>query len=144
MSHREIASGFNWITWLALLCSAVLLFLGTSSTASAAKNPYQGVYIGTIVLTNTSYPGRLFPSSARMTVMPDGHSMFLTTQLPFNSGVLNMVAEGGFNGNLFIGSSRGRFNLLNYVLGINFQIRFVHNEAIILGRPNYVFQKIRS
>jgi hypothetical protein len=113
-------------------------------TASAATNPYQGVYNGTIVLTNSSYPNRLFPCWARMTVMPDGRSMFLTVQLPNNSGVLNIVGEGIFKGNLFEGSSRGRFNFLNYTSGTNFKIRFLHNEATILGTPNYVFHKVGS
>lgn len=128
------------------LLSLGLLFLGTSLTASAATNPYQGVYIGTIIFFNTSYPNRLFPCSARMTVMPDGRSVFLTSQLPMNGGVLNIVAEGGFKGNLFEGSSRGRFNLLNYTLGTNFKIRFLHNEAIMLSNrpPNYIFYKVRS
>jgi hypothetical protein len=158
MLHREFGAtmlpGITWsrrrrlsaISRPLCLLSLGLVFLGTSLTASAATNPYQGVYMGTIILTNSSYPNRLFPCWARMTVMPDGRSMFLTVQLPNNGGVLNIAGEGGFQGNLFEGSSRGRFNFLNYATGSQFKIRFLHNQAVILTNrpPNYVFHKVRS
>ena len=72
--------------------------------------------------------------------MPDGRSIFVSVQLPY-AGVLNEVIEGGFNGNLFVGQSRGRINGFdyvhgfNYILGYYYWIRFVGNQARMTCKP---------
>jgi hypothetical protein len=131
-----------------------LLLPGSSVVASGQKNPYQGVYIGTQRYKNTEGDGTIYNCTTRLTVMPDGRSIFVSAQLPY-SGVLNEVVEGSFKGNLFVGSSRGRLNGLNYSYGYNYWIRFVGNQARMTGRPvnplvpgggpaNWIFYRIRS
>jgi hypothetical protein len=100
-----------------------------STAIFAQDNPFQGVYVGTktVNMANHAFRTEHFPS--RMTVLPDGHSILITTQLP---GVVMTVAIiGTFQDNIFEGSSRGRMNGATYIWATNFKIRFVRNEAII-------------
>jgi hypothetical protein len=62
-----------------------------------------------------------------------GVRFFISAQVP-NSCAINEVVEGNFQGNLFVGSSRGRLNGFNYIYGYNYWIRFVGNQARMIGR----------
>jgi hypothetical protein len=130
------------------------LLPGSFALASGQKNPHQGVYIGTEGRQNfAAGDGITYKCPTRLTVMPDGRSIFVSVQLPY-AGVLNEVIEGSFNGNLFVGQSRGRFNGFNYILGFYYWIRFVGNQARMTCKPinpqfpggdeNVVFYRIRS
>jgi hypothetical protein len=131
-----------------------LLLPGSTVLDSGQKNPYQGVYSGTQRHKNTEGDGTVYNCTTRMTVMPDGHSILISAQVPF-SGVINEVVEGSFNGNLFLGQSRGRLNGFNYIYGYNYSIRFVGNQARMTGKPvnplvpgggpeNWIFYRVRS
>ena len=63
--------------------------------------------------------------------MRDGHSILFTAQLP--NSVATWVMRGNFNGNVFEGFTRGRFNLSNYNWAVRSKIRFLRNEARIEG-----------
>jgi hypothetical protein len=99
------------------------------TTNAGRANPYQGVYAGKILvaLANRGFKTEFCPS--RMTVLPDGHSIVITTQIP--SGVSSGVIRGSFNGNLFEGSEAGRINFQTYNYAANYTIRFLRNEARI-------------
>jgi hypothetical protein len=102
------------------------------SAILAQGNPYQGIYAGKMKIVVVELKRNdFFP--ARLTVMPDGHSILLTVQTP--DGAPNWVIRGNFTGNLFVGASRGRFNATNYVYANNYQIRFVRDEARLTGGP---------
>jgi len=137
-----------------------LLTAGSAAVASGQKNPYQGVYAGTEGRQNfAADDNTIYKCPTRLTVMPDGRSIFVSVQLPY-SGVINEVIEGGFKGNLFVGQSRGRINGFdyvhgfNYVLGYYYWVRFVGNQARMTSKPinpqfpggdeNCVFYRIRS
>jgi len=104
-----------------------LALSGEPSAVFAQSNPFQGVYTGkSLVLIIGSQP-KNYPS--RMTVLPDGHSIFVTTQVP--NTVITSVITGSFKGNIFEGATRGRVNYLSYIWSSSYKIRFVGNEAII-------------
>jgi hypothetical protein len=130
-----------------------LLLPGSSVMASGQKNPYQGVYVGTQRYKDMGN-GTMYDCTSRLTVMPDGHSIIISTQLP-NSSISNEVVEGSFNGNMFVGASRGRLNGIQYIYGYNYWIRFVGNQARMTGKPvnpevpgggpaDWIFYRIRS
>jgi hypothetical protein len=104
------------------------------SSMLAQVNPFQGVYAGRLLVRAASRGYQPYFYSSRMTVLPDGHSIIITTQLP--NSVATSVIRGSFNGNLFEGVSRGRFNPPNYNQACTYKIRFVRNEARI--NPNSV------
>lgn len=68
------------------------------SAILAQGNPFQGVYEGRLLvkLAGLSDPPEFYPS--RMTVLPDGHSIILTTQV--RNHVSTTVIRGSFSGNL--------------------------------------------
>jgi hypothetical protein len=90
---------------------------------------YQGVYTGNkaVEMGDQGYKPSFFPST--LTVLPDGHSIIITSQLPNN--VLTSVLRGSFAGNIFEGRTRARLNLAVYNYGTYYKIRFVGNEARI-------------
>jgi hypothetical protein len=118
-----------------------ILVTALPSAMLAQVNPFQGVYDGKLLIRAASrgFQPYFFPS--RMTVLPDGHSILLTTQLP--NSVSTVAIRGSFNGNLFEGLARGRFNPPNYNQACAYKIRFIRNEARINANsihksPGYV------
>src|ERR1700730_2401878 len=108
----------------------VLIGLSVTAAPSAILsqgNSYQGVYTGNnaVEWADQGYKPAFFPST--LTVLPDGHSIIITSQLPNN--VLTRVIRGNFTGNIFEGQTRGRFNLAVYDYETYYKIRFVGNEA---------------
>jgi hypothetical protein len=59
-----------------------------------------------MALGNRGFRQDYYPS--RMVVLPDGHSIIITIQLP--GAVTSLAISGNFKGNLFEGSSRARLN----------------------------------
>jgi hypothetical protein len=129
-----------------------LSLIAAPSAIFAQTNPFQGVYTGkSLVLIIGSQP-KDYPS--RMTVLPDGHSIFITTQVP--NTVVTSVITGNFKGNIFEGATRGRMNFLSYIWSSSYKIRFVGNEAVIeqVFTPNgpikgghrisHIYYRIRS
>jgi hypothetical protein len=107
-----------------------LVLTSLSPIASAQANPFQGIYDGKarIALGNRGFHQDYYPS--RMIVLPDEHSILVTTQLP--GAVTSSVISGNFKGNLFEGSSRARVNAGKvYNWGARVKIRFVGKEAIV-------------
>jgi hypothetical protein len=110
------------------------MITGISLTAAplatlSQGNPYQGVYTGNkaVEMGDQGYKPSFFPST--LTVLPNGHSIIITSQLPNN--VLTSVLRGSFTGNIFEGRTRARLNLAVYNYGTYYKIRFVGNEARI-------------
>jgi hypothetical protein len=114
-----------------LLHGILLTFI--PSTVLAQANPFQGIYAGRMRVTIANQGGRTDFYPARMTVLPDGHSIIISAQLPHS--VATWVVTGSFKGNLFQGSTRGRFNGNNYNWANNYQINFVRTEARLTGGP---------
>jgi hypothetical protein len=107
-----------------------LVLTSLSPIASAQANPFQGIYAGKarIALGNRGFHQDYYPS--RMIVLPDGHSILVTTQLP--GAVTSSALSGNFKGNLFEGSSRARLNAGKvYNWATKVKIRFVGKEAIV-------------
>ena len=107
----------------------------------AQSNPFQGVYAGRLLyrILGRGYKPDFYP--ARMTVLPDGHSIIITTQLP--NSVATVAIRGSFNGNQFEGSTRGRFNFGTYGWACTYKISFIRNKARINANsahtpPGYV------
>lgn len=103
------------------------------SAISAQVNPYQGIYAGRMRVTIANRGAQTDFYPARMTVLPDGDSIIITAQLP--PSVATWVLRGSFKGDLFEGSTKGRFNGDNYNWANNYQIRFLRNEARLTGGP---------
>jgi hypothetical protein len=99
------------------------------SSLLAQVNPFQGIYVGRALIrvSGHGYLPRYYP--ARMTVLPDGHSIIFATQL--SNDVSNRVFKGGFTNNVFEGFSRGRFNVKIYNWAVRCKITFIRNEARI-------------
>ena len=99
------------------------------SSLLAEVNPFQGIYAGRALvrMSGHGYQPEYFP--ARLTVLPDGHSIVYATQLP--NSVANRVFKGKFNHNVFEGFSRGRYNVNTYNWAVRCKITFIRNEARI-------------
>jgi hypothetical protein len=106
-----------------------ILLTALPSAILAQANPFQGIYAGRLLVRASSrgYQPDYYPS--RMTVLPDGHSIFITTQL--SNSVATSVIRGSFKGNLFEGSSAGRLNVRVYTGAGTCKITFIRNEARI-------------
>jgi hypothetical protein len=72
-----------------------LVLTSLSPIASAQANPFQGIYDGKarIALGNRGFHQDYYQS--RMIVLPDEHSILVTTQLP--GAVTSSVISGNFN-----------------------------------------------
>jgi hypothetical protein len=111
-----------------------ILLIFIPSAVLAQDNPFQGIYAGRMRISIANRgAGQPDFYSARLTVLPDGHSIIITAQLP--NSVSTWVCKGSFNGNLFEGSTRGRFNGSDYVYANHYEIRFLQNEARLTGGP---------
>jgi hypothetical protein len=85
-----------------------LLFAAAPATASHQTCPYEGKALVRVDGQAPPY----FPS--RLTVLSDGHSIIVTSEVTGRLGhkyISTSVLRGSFDGNVFIGSSRERFNL---------------------------------
>src|ERR1700686_1019566 len=103
-----------------------ILVTALPSAMLAQVNPFQGIYAGRLLVRAASRGFQPYFYSSRMTVLPDGHSIIITTQLP--NSVATVIIRGSFNGNLFLGATRGRFNPPNYDQACTYKIRFIRNE----------------
>lgn len=111
-----------------------LLFAATNATVLAQTCPYQGIYEGKELIRVDGQAPAYFPS--RLTVLPDGHSIIVTSEIYGRLGrkyISTGVLRGSFEGNVFTGSSRERFNLSLHQYSGTTRIRFIGNQA----RVNY-------
>jgi hypothetical protein len=96
--------------------------LSITLLASAQTTAYQGIYAGKAEMYIVNRGDAFYP--ARLTVLPDGHSILLTMQLP------NAVTSIAIKGSSFEGESRERLNARKvYNWGTKYTIEFVGDEA---------------
>jgi len=129
-------STLSCVNMCRLLCLLVigLLSAGTTATVSAQTCPFQGIYEGKELIRVNGQPPAYFPT--RLTVLPDGHSIIATSEITGRRGGKFMstgVVRGSFEGNVFTGSTRERFNLSVHQYSGTVRIRFIGNQA----RVNY-------
>jgi hypothetical protein len=113
-----------------LFLQVVLLLVPAWTVASAETCAYQGIYEGKELFRVDGQAPAYFPS--RLTVLPDGHSIIVTSQIVGKSGkeyIITRAATGNFTGNVFTGFTRGRFNLGSYGWSGTYLIGFVGNQA---------------
>lgn len=129
-------STLSWVNMCRSLSLLVigLLFSATTATVSAQTCPYQGIYEGKELIRVDGQAPTYFPT--RFTVLPDGHSIIGTSEITGRLGRKYMstgVIRGSFQGNVFTGSTRERFNLSVHQYSGTVRIRFIGNQA----RVNY-------
>ena len=110
-----------------------LLFAATTAMVSAQTCPYQGIYEGKTLARVDGKPPAYFPS--RFTVLPDGHSIIGTCEVIGRLGgkyISTAVIRGSFDGNVFIGATRERFNLGVHQFAATVKIRFIGNQARLI------------
>jgi hypothetical protein len=114
-----------------------LLFAATTATVSAQTCPYQGIYEGKELIRVDGQAPAYFPT--RLTVLPDGHSMIGTSEITGQLGrkyLSTGVIRGSFEGNVFTGSTRERFNLSVHQYSGTIRIRFIGNQARVMYSSN--------
>ena len=116
-----------------------LLFAATTAMVSAQTCPYQGIYEGKELIRVDGQAPAYFPS--RLTVRPDGHSIIVTSEIYGRLGrkyISTGVLRRSFEGNVFRGSSRERFNLSVHQYSGTTRIRFIGNQARVMYSSNTI------
>ena len=116
-----------------------LLFAATTAMVSAQTCPYQGIYEGKELIRVDGQAPAYFPS--RLTVRPDGHSIIVTSEIYGRLGrkyISTGVLRRSFEGNVFRGSSRERFNLSVHQYSGTTRIRFIGNKAHVSYSSDYL------
>jgi hypothetical protein len=116
-----------------------LLFAAAPATASHQTCPYEGIYEGKALVRVDGQAPAYFPS--RLTVLSDGHSIIVTSEVTGRLGhkyISTSVLRGSFDGNVFIGSSRERFNLRVHQYSATTRIRFIGNQARLIDSSNTI------
>jgi hypothetical protein len=116
-----------------------LLFAATTAAISAQTCPYQGIYEGKELIRVDGQAPAYFPT--RLTVLPDGHSIIGTSEITGRLGrkfISTGVIRGSFEGNVFTGSTRERFNLSVHQYSGTIRIRFIGNQARVNYSSNYI------
>ena len=141
----SVLTGANSRLSWAKMCRSVslfvigLLFAAATATVSAQTCPYQGIYEGKDLIRVNGQAPAYFPS--RLTVLPDGHSIIVTTETYVRLGakyISTGVLRGSFEGNVFTGSNRERFNLSVHQYSGTARIRFIGNQARVMYSSNTI------
>jgi hypothetical protein len=124
---RSIMCRSLWPFFLGLLIAAA------PAMVLAQNCRYQGIYEGKALIRVNGQPPAYFPS--RLTVLPDGHSIIATSEVIVPLGakyISTSVLRGSFDGNVFIGSARERFNVAVHQYASTVKIRFIGNQARLI------------
>jgi hypothetical protein len=116
-----------------------LLFVASTATVLAQSCPYQGIYEGKTLMRVDGQAPAYFPT--RLTVLPNGHSIIGTSEIYGRLGrkyIVTAVIRGSFNGNIFTGSTRDRFNLSVHQYSGTTKIRFIGNQAHATGSSDFI------